>query len=174
MGLPKATLIKYNQTGQQSNYPQGSPNWGVEIDLDVDMVSASCPNCNVILVEGNSNTGATSGRQKQEAVKLGATVVSNSYGGTGGSESNYQTKGITYLASSGDGGYGLYEPATFQDVVAVGGTVLSKVTGKRGYNEVVWPDSGGGCSSTDEAKPSWQKDPDCSYRTGSDIARSGS
>ncbi len=32
---------KYNQTGQQSNYPQGSPNWGVEIDLDVDMVSAS-------------------------------------------------------------------------------------------------------------------------------------
>jgi hypothetical protein len=37
MGLPAGTLNKYNQSGQMSNYPQGSPNWGVEIDLDVDM-----------------------------------------------------------------------------------------------------------------------------------------
>ena len=170
MGLPAATLLKYNQSGQQSNYPQGSPEWGVEIDLDVDMVSASCPNCKVILVEGNSNAWSDLGAAEQEAVKLGATVVSNSYSGSGGSESNYETKGITYLASSGDAGYGLGQPATFQDVVAVGGTVLSKVSGKRGYNEVVWPDSGGGCSSTQEAKPSWQKDPDCSYRTGSDTS----
>jgi subtilase family serine protease len=169
MGLPKATLLKYNQTGQQSNYPQGSPGWGVEIDLDVDMVSASCPNCKVILVEGNSNSWNDLGAAEQEAVKLGATIVSNSYDGTGGSESNYDTKGITYLASSGDGGLGLVDPATFQSVIAVGGTVLSNANGKRGYSETVWPDTGGGCSDTSEAKPSWQKDPSCTFRTGSDI-----
>jgi subtilase family serine protease len=169
MGLPKLTLLKYNQNGQQSNYPQGSPGWGVEIDLDVDMVSASCPNCKIILVEGNTNSWSDLGAAEAEAVKLGATIVSNSYDGTGGSESNYDTPGITYLASSGDGGYGLVDPATFQHVIAVGGTVMSNANGKRGFSEVVWPDSGGGCSSTQEAKPSWQKDPDCNYRTGSDI-----
>jgi subtilase family serine protease len=169
MGLPSATLNKYNQTGQQSNYPQGSPNWGVEIDLDVDMVSASCPNCKVILVEANSNAWSDLEASEAEAIKLGATIVSNSYDGTGGSESSYETKGITYLASSGDGGLGLYDPATFQDVIAVGGTVLSHNSDKRGYGEVVWPSTGGGCSDTSEPKPSWQKDPSCSFRTGSDI-----
>ena len=66
-----------------------------------------------------------------------------SYDGTGGSESSYETKGITYLASSGDSGLGLYDPATFQDVIAVGGTVLSHSTSTRGYNEIVWPSTGG-------------------------------
>jgi subtilase family serine protease len=170
MGLPSSTLNKYNQDGQESNYPTGSPDWGVEIDLDVDMVSASCPNCTVDLIEANSNSWSDLETAETEAVKLGATIVSNSYDGTGGSESSYDTKGITYLASAGDSGYGLYDPATFDSVIAVGGTFLNTDSGsKRGYSEVVWPDSGGGCSDTQEKKPSWQKDPDCTYRTGSDI-----
>jgi subtilase family serine protease len=170
MGLPTGTILKYNQTGQQSNYPSPNKGWALEIDLDVQMVSAACPNCKVILVEANSNGWSDLGAAEEEAVKLGATVVSNSYDGTGGSESNYNTKGIAYLASSGDDGYGLGQPATFQDVIAVGGTRLATGGGKRGYSEIVWADSGGGCSSTQEAKPSWQSDPDCQYRTGSDIS----
>jgi subtilase family serine protease len=176
MGLPVGKINKYNQDGSQSNYPTNSPGWGVEIDLDVEMASASCPNCEVNLVEANSNAWTDIETAEQEAVKLGGTIVSNSYDGSGASESDYDTKGVTYLASSGDGGYGLYDPATFQAVIAVGGTFLNnaaRVKGdkksKRKYNEVVWPDSGGGCSSTGEAKPSWQKDPDCTYRTGSDV-----
>jgi subtilase family serine protease len=169
MGLPKGKLNKYNQSGQQSNYPQGSEDWGVEIALDVEMVSASCPNCTVDLVEANSSQWTDIETAEAEAVKLGATIVSNSYDGTGASESYYDTKGVTYLASSGDSGYGLYDPATYQDVIAVGGTDLLTSSGKRKYSEVVWPDSGGGCSSTDESKPSWQKDPKCTYRTGSDV-----
>jgi len=47
MGLPVGTLNKYNQEGQMSNYPSGNVGWGAEIDLDVEMVSASCPNCTV-------------------------------------------------------------------------------------------------------------------------------
>ncbi len=170
MGLPKGTLNKYNQEGQMSNYPSGSPGWGVEIALDVEMVSASCPNCTVNLIEANSNNDGDLENAEAEAVKLGATIISNSYDGSGLSESYFDTKGVSYLASSGDGGYGLYQPASFQHVFAVGGSVLTvKTSTKRGYGEIVWSDSGGGCSDTNEPKPSWQKDPDCSLRTGSDI-----
>jgi len=170
MGLPAGTLNKYNQNGQMSNYPAGSPGWGVEIDLDVEMASASCPKCTIDLVEANSNAWTDIEAAEAEAVKLGGTIVSNSYDGSGANESYYDTKGVTYVASSGDGGLGLYDPATFQAVIAVGGTVLSSAKGKRKYGEVVWSGSGGGCSATDEAKPPWQKDPDCKYRTGNDVA----
>jgi subtilase family serine protease len=169
MGLPASTLNKYNQTGQKSNYPQNSPGWGVEIDLDVDMASASCPLCTINLVEANSNQWSDLEAAEQEAVKLGGTIVSNSYDGTGATESDYDTKGVTYLASAGDAGYGLYDPATFDSVIAVGGTFLNSGGGKRKFTEVVWPDSGGGCSGTGESKPTWQKDKKCSLRTGNDI-----
>ncbi|MGA9019692.1 MAG: hypothetical protein WB438_12280 [Candidatus Cybelea sp.] len=173
MGLPVGTLNKYNQDGQMSNYPAGNVGWGVEIDLDVEMVSASCPNCTVNLIEANSSGGGDLGAAEQEAVTLGATIISNSYTGGGLDGSDYDTKGVTYLASAGDNGYGLEDPAAFASVVAVGGTNLTVDTGnKRGWDEDVWPDSGGGCSS--EAKPSWQKDPDCSERTGADVSAQAS
>ena len=54
-GLGTANFTKYNQNGQQSNYPRGSAGWGVEIDLDVQMVSAVCPHCTIYLVEANSS-----------------------------------------------------------------------------------------------------------------------
>jgi subtilase family serine protease len=177
MGLPVGTLNKYNQEGQMSNYPTGNTDWGTEIDLDIEMVSASCPNCTVNLIEANSNSSGDLGASEQEAVKLGATIISNSYTGSGSSESDYDTKGVTYLASAGDDGYagGLYQPATFDSVVAVGGTSLSAAAStKRGWKEVVWYDSGGGCSSTGESKPSWQKDPDCTVRTGADVSAQAS
>jgi subtilase family serine protease len=177
MGLPVGTLNKYNQEGQMSNYPAGNSGWGEEEDLDIEMASASCPNCTVNLIEADSNSNSDLGASEVEAVKLGATIISNSYTGTGGDESNYDTKGVTYLASAGDDGYagGLLDPATFDSVVAVGGTSLSADTSvKRGWKEVLWYDSGGGCSSTGESKPSWQKDPDCTYRTGADVSAQAS
>jgi hypothetical protein len=167
-GLGTANFYKYNQNGQQSNYPSGSVGWGVEIDLDVEMVSAACPLCTIYLIEANSSTWSNIEAAEAEAVALGATVISNSYSGSGASESSYDTPGITYVASAGDDGYGLYDPATFKAVVAAGGTVLSETGSK--YSEVVWDDSGGGCSSTDEPKPSWQTDPKCKYRTGNDAS----
>jgi hypothetical protein len=141
------------------------------------MVSAGCPKCTIYLIEADNSNWDNIETAEAEAVKLGATIVTNSYSGTGASESYYDTTGITYLASSGDGGYGLYDPATFKDVVAAGGTILSRGGGSRGWTDVVWADNcgsgcgtGGGCSSTNETKPSWQSDPKCSYRTGSDVA----
>jgi len=166
-GLPTANFYKYNQSGQQSNYPVANSGWGVEIDLDVEMVSASCPNCTIYLIEANDNSGTNLYAAEQEAVTLGAHIVSNSWGGGGGSSSggDFDTKGVTYLASAGDSGYGMQDPADYTTVVSVGGTLLSEASSK--YSEVVWPDSGGGCSVV--AKPSWQKDPKCAERIGNDI-----
>lgn len=173
MGLPKAKFHKYNQNGQQSNYPQGNGGWGLEEDLDVEMVSASCPNCTINLVEANDNSWSNTEAAEKEAVKLGAKIISNSYSGTGANESAYESKGVTYLASGGDSGYsgGLVDPATYQRVVAVGGTQLTADTNtKRGWTEVVWARAGAGCSLTQEPKPSWQTDKGCTYRTGDDIS----
>ena len=177
-GLGTANFTKYNQDGDQGDYPPPNAGWGVEIDLDTQMVSAGCPKCKIYLIEADNSQWSNIQTAEAEAVKLGATIVTNSYSGTGASESYYDTSGVTYLASSGDGGYGLYDPATFKDVVAAGGTILSQGGGgKRGWTDVVWADNcgagcgtGGGCSSTEEPKPSWQTDPKCSYRTGSDVS----
>ena len=177
-GLGTANFYKYNQNGVQGSYPSGNQGWGVEIDLDTQMVSAGCPNCTIYLVEANNSDWSNIETAEATAVKLGATIVTNSYSGSGASESYYDTPGITYVASSGDGGYGLYDPATFKDVVAAGGTILSQGGGgSRGWTDVVWAGdcgsgcgTGGGCSSTDEPKPSWQADPKCSFRTGSDVS----
>lgn len=170
--LPKAQFAKYNQRGQKKNYPRlppSSSDWDLEIDLDVDMLSASCPNCRIALIEADSNSFKDLAAAEVEAVKLGAHIVSNSwYGSCVGScyVTSYQKKGVTYLACAGDIGYGIGVPARFDTVVAVGGTVLT-YDGSN-YHETVWRDTGGGCSS--EAKPSWQHDPGCSGRTANDVA----
>jgi len=59
-GLPPCTTAngcfrKVNQDGEQGNYPAvANPSWEPEIALDVEMVSAICPNCHILLVEANS------------------------------------------------------------------------------------------------------------------------
>ncbi len=167
LGTPNFT--KYNQKGQQGNYPANNASWGVEIALDVEMVSAVCPNCTIDLVEANTNNTSDLFAAEKEAVKLGATIVSNSWGGGsgGGTGGAFNKAGILYLASAGDSGYGMQNPADFTTVVSVGGTIL-KQNESGVYSEIVWPDSGGGCSTV--SKPSWQKDPDCKKRTGNDIS----
>jgi hypothetical protein len=179
-GLGTAKFYKYNQNGVQGDYPAGNPGWGVEIDLDTQMVSAGCPKCTIYLIEANNSNWNSLETAEKEAVKLGATIVSNSYSGSGASASDYDTSGITYVASSGDSGYGLYEPAAYQTVVAAGGTILSEGGGSRGWTDTVWTEgssecsggcgTGGGCNNVNVTKPSWQSDPDCKKRTGSDVA----
>ena len=171
-GLPAGHFTKYNQSGEIKNYPKGDEGWGVEEDLDVDMVSATCPNCTIILIEANTNANNDLDAAVDEAVKLGAHVVSNSWGGscTGGcGRSHFDTPGVVYLASSGDGGYGTIAPSQLGSVVSVGGTSLSpNKSAKRGWNEGVWVGAGGGCSP--EKKPSWQHDPGCKFRTDTDVS----
>ncbi|HET6504855.1 MAG TPA: hypothetical protein VFG87_29240, partial [Amycolatopsis sp.] len=44
---------KVNQNGQTSPLPTADSGWAGEISLDVDMVSAICPNCHILLVEAS-------------------------------------------------------------------------------------------------------------------------
>ncbi len=166
---------KVNQSGQASPLPSGDTGWGGEISLDLDMVSAACPACKILLVEGSSASNDDLGAAVNEAAALGATVISNSYGGSESStDATYDTEyyhhaGVSVLASSGDSGYGAQYPAASQYVIAVGGTSLTQDGSARGFREGAWSDGGSGCSQYD-AKPSWQRDTGCSKRTVADVS----
>jgi subtilase family serine protease len=171
-GLGTANFFKYNQNGQQSNYPSGSTGWGIEIDLDVEMVSAVCPKCTIYLIEANGANTSDLDTAEAQAVTLGAHIISNSwicYGSVNCVDTSYwNTPGVMYLAASGDAGYNKNgAPEALATVVSVGGTVLSK-SGSI-YSETAWNGAGSGCA-TGVTKPSWQHDSGCSYRTDTDVS----
>jgi hypothetical protein len=184
-GLPACTtgngcFKKVNQNGATSPLPSANTGWSSEIMLDLEMVSAICPNCHILLVEASSPTTANLGTAVNTAVAQGAVAVSNSYGGSeSSSESSYDTSyyrhpGVAIVASSGDSGYTREYPAASQYVTAVGGTALSRASNSRGWTESVWSTSssegaGSGCSAY-EAKPSFQHDTGCSRRTIADVS----
>ena len=153
--------------------------WGVgsfleEISLDLDMASAICPNCKILLVEARSSSFANLATAVDRAAALGATVISNSYGGSEYStevsdQSHFNHRGVAITVSSGDNGYGTEFPASSQYVTAVGGTTLTRSTSSRGFNETVWSGAGSGCSAY-VSKPTWQHDPNCARRTVADVA----
>jgi subtilase family serine protease len=177
-GLPACTTAngcfrKIDQNGGTS-YPRGDMGWAEEISLDLDMASAICPNCKILLVEAKSNSFANLAIAVDRAALEGATVISNSYGGGEYSgevsaQSHFNHPGIAITVSSGDAGYGVEFPAASQYVTAVGGTSLSPTTGGRGWTETVWNGAGSGCSKY-IAKPSWQTDAGCANRTVADVS----
>ncbi len=172
-------LRKVNETGG-TKLPASSSSWSQEISLDLDMVSAICPNCHILLVEANSSNFSDLGTAVNEAVKLGANVVSNSYGGPEFSSEGtvnaeyYSHPGVAITVAAGDSGYGAEYPASSNTVTAVGGTTLQQATdtGSRSAVETVWNGSGSGCSSY-ESKPAWQSDAGCSNRMVNDVSAVG-
>jgi subtilase family serine protease len=170
---------RVNQSGSTgaTTLPAPDPNWAVEISLDVEMVSAICPNCQILLVEANSNSQSDLGTAVNEAVALKANAVSNSYGGgeyfgeTADASSYYDHPGLPLTVSSGDSGYGIEFPAASPYVTAVGGTSLSQLTntGTRNGSETAWSGAGAGCS-TYEPKPTWQSDTGCTNRSVADVS----
>jgi fibronectin type 3 domain-containing protein len=166
---------KVNQSGGTTSYPAANSGWALEISLDVEMAHAICQNCNILLVEATSNSLANLGAAENEAVKLGATVISNSWGAseysseTSDETSYFKHAGVAITASAGDGGYGVEFPAASQYVTAVGGTTLTVNANGSYGGETVWSGTGSGCS-TYEPKPQWQTDTGCSHRTVNDVA----
>ncbi len=170
--LGTAEFYKYNQDGDQGGYPAGSQGWGVEIDLDAEMVSATCPQCTIYLVEANSSDGSDLEAAEVEAVKLGAHIVTNSwicYDSISCVDSrDFAHKGVEYLAATGDEGYDEPgAPSAFDSVAAIGGTVLSQCGSQ--YCETPWADAGGGCD-TGVKKPKWQHDKVCAGRAAADAS----
>jgi len=195
-GLPPCTTIngcfrKVNQNGATSPLPVYNAGWAGEIALDMDMVSATCPHCNILLVEANDNQNANLGASVNTAVALGAIAVSNSYGGFDtSSDAYYDTNyynhpGVAITAATGDCGYnctgqlpsnaylGVEYPAASPYVVAVGGTSLTRDGSARGWTESAWGNADGGAGSgcsLYESKPSWQHDTGCVNRTQADVS----
>ena len=181
-GLPACTTAngcfqKLNQNGQTTPLPSANSGWAGEISLDLDMVSAICPNCGITLIEANDN-GNNLYTAVQRANTLGAKFVSLSWGGPeDGSETStdatyFKSTGVVYTASTGDDGYsaGVIYPSTSNRVVSVGGTSLNTASNSRGWTESAWSGAGSGCSS-DETKPSWQSSISaCSRRADADVS----
>jgi subtilase family serine protease len=164
---------KVNESGNPAGpFPANDAGWSQEISLDVDMVSAICPNCNILLVEANSASFSDLATSVDTAASLGAVAISNSYGGgefngETSEESHYNHPGVMITASSGDSGYGPQFPAASQYVTAVGGTSLVRVGST--FTESVWGGAGSGCSAY-EPKPAWQTDSGCPRRTIADLS----
>ncbi len=176
---------KVNQNGKTGPLPASSGEkergWAQEIATDVEVAHGVCQSCKILLVEAKSNANNDLYTAVQTAAALGATEISNSYGGQEGSADSaaFNHPGIVITASSGDDGYLDWlseEPATYPNypassphVIAVGGTRLTLSSAKTWESETVWNDgganggflegagaSGGGCSGHFLAD-SWQQ-----------------
>ena len=178
-GLPPCTAAggcfrKVNETGG-SLPPPPSPDWALEISLDLDMVSAVCPNCHILLVEATTNLDSDLYAAEDTAARLGANAISNSWGGDESADEttndvHFNHPGIAITASSGDSGFGVSYPAASPFLTAVGGTSLNRdAATARGWTESAWSGAGSGCSAF-EAKPSWQTDTGCANRTVADVS----
>jgi hypothetical protein len=168
-GLPacdNGCFQKVDQTGG-TNYPTADNDWDLEISLDLDAVSALCPNCHILLVEAKSFSPNNMLAAQQTAKNLGATVISDSWRmlpTTPSQQSFFEHaaftfSGIATVAASGDTGYlgvgsdptcspqgvpvspttlcNAY-PAALPNVTAVGGTTLAPASGARGFGESAW------------------------------------
>jgi subtilase family serine protease len=173
-GLGAADLTQVNQTGG-STLPRGNTGWGQEEMLDLEMVSAICPACKILYVGASSASFTDLGTAVNTAARLGATVISNSYGGGESSSETtiqntyYTHPGVAITVSSGDSGYGAQSPAAFNTVTAVGGTNLKLTSTGTRASETVWSGAGSGCSAY-ITKPAWQHDTGCARRTIADVA----
>jgi hypothetical protein len=164
--------------------------WTTEISLDIEVSHAVCQNCRVVLVEADSASFSDLETAEETAAGLGATEISNSWGGaecskgTRGTECGedspaFNHQGIAITAAAGDDGYLDWDapiegaekgfadyPASSPHVVAVGGTRLLPLgPGGTWRGETVWNGDGAGGSgcSISFAAPAWQSaEPDWS------------
>ena len=171
---------KLNEWGQASSYPAADNNggWELEESLDLDMVSAACPNCRIVLVEAASTSFSDMDAAENAAASLHPAAISDSWGAnesnmgspTSDEVSAFNHPGIQITASAGDNYFGDVEfPAALSTVTAVGGTNLDLDSSGQasrpwsqslGWDETAWSVTSSGCSQF-ESKPSWQMDLGC-------------
>jgi subtilisin family serine protease len=148
--------------------------WAIEIATDIEMAHGICHSCRIILVEAESSENTELNKAEQTAVNLGANEISDSWGSPevpGEELPSFEHPGVVITAASGDNGYldwaakktaerGRADfPASFPDVIAVGGTRLILNGSNTRQSETVWNGSGatgGGCSNLFTAQP-WQQ-----------------
>jgi hypothetical protein len=167
-------FTQVNQNGGTA-LPRYNLGWAQETALDLDMVSAACPTCRILLVEATNNYTSNLAIAVNYAASQRPRAISNSYGGPESGttyQSNYNHAGIAITASTGDSGWGAQFPATSPTVIAVGGTSLyHQADGAgRSWRETAWSGAGSGCSKY-FSKPTWQSDAGCpSNRMEADVS----
>ena len=187
-GLPACTTSsgcfrKINQTGVASPLPTWDPGWEQEESLDLDAVSALCPNCRILLVEANSASLTDLKTAMATAASMGSNQISASWSATSDETlpGTYTFPHVATVAATGDTGYpGAGEdsyPAAFPGVTAAGGTALTAADAApnlRGFSEGAWSlsDGYGGGSGCDleVAKPAYQTDSGCTGRSYADVS----
>ena len=168
-GLPPCTTAngcfrKVAQDGTSNFPPTGGKTSTLEESLDIDVISAVCPNCHILLVEANTSKITDLGQAENTAAALGATEISNSFGAPESyKDLTYDTAyfnhpGVAITAGTGDTGYAGYNgyPAASPYVTAVGGTSLVQDSSvARGWSETAWSGASSLCSDY-ESQPLWQ------------------
>jgi hypothetical protein len=171
----------YNEHGGRTGLPGSDPTGGWELEeaLDLEMVSAICPECSIDLIEASSANISALAVAELTATHLShASVVSDSWGsgaeftGETAYDQDFYAPGVAIVTAGGDDGYGTQYPAVSPYVTAVGGTKLVESGGS--WKQTAWTGVGSGCSEL-EPKPSWQtaddNSPDgCLNRTDNDVA----
>ena len=179
-GLPPCTvsggcLRRIDATGT-GRLPAADATWSKEISLDLDMVSAVCPACHIVLVEaGGQDIPSLGAAENLAAAVPGVVAIADSWGvlespGETGWDHFFNHPGIAVVAASGDYSDQPVYPAASPWVTAVGGTTLRRSgSTARGWKETAWSSAGSGCSAY-EPKPTWQHDAGCVHRSIADVA----
>ncbi|RTL23695.1 MAG: peptidase S53 [Burkholderiales bacterium] len=142
-----------------STAPAYDSGWATEIALDVQWAHATAPLARLVLIEAPDAGVASLTGAVGLANRMGAGVVSMSFGANEGSwtasyDSVFSGAGMSYVAATGDNGAAVSWPSVSTKVLAVGGTTLS-YTGSGARSETTWSGTGGGVSAY-TALPSYQ------------------
>lgn len=149
-GLAKPNLTVANLDGP-GNWA-GLTGWDLEETLDVEVIHALLPRAHILLVEAfASDYGDLAYADSYAASQPGVVVVSNSWGGPEDSnqatfDGSFAHPGVVNLAATGDSASPVNWPASNPNVIAVGGTTLTKHHGQ--WQQCAWQDSTRGVSSS--------------------------
>jgi kumamolisin len=163
-GLPAPTSANFQVVYASGRQPPVNANWNMEAALDIQWAHAMAPNAKIYLVEAASNSWGN----LMTAVSVANSLLKSAGGGEvsmswGGSEFTSQTfydryftqPGVVYFAAAGDSP-GVWWPATSLNVVAVGGTSISRNPTTGAFQqEMAWQSTGGGPSRY-EPRPGYQ------------------
>lgn len=139
--------------------PAYDSGWATEIALDVQWAHATAPLARLVLIEAPDASVTSLSNAVALANKMGAGVVSMSFGASEGSwttgyDGVFSAAGMSYLAATGDNGAAVSWPSVSSKVVGVGGTTLT-YSGSGTRSETAWSGTGGGTSAY-VALPSYQ------------------
>ena len=172
-GLPAPTASTFTVAYPTATKPSPDPEcaefggwscWATESALDIEMAHSAAPSAHIYLVEANSSNNSDLYAAVAKAIALvqaaGGGEVSMSWGGgefstEAKSDAVFAGANVVFFASSGDSDGTIY-PSVSPNVIAVGGTTISRNPSTLAFEgEVAWEDTGGGYSVY-EARPAFQ------------------